>query len=102
MYLVGVGLVSWWIATRQASKPAFLASSAAWIAVGFVLFWAVEFVAVSVATGGYAQELGWCLSGTTIPRLGQYSLIWIPVFVVACFWLRAGGRQNLSGRGAQE
>jgi hypothetical protein len=102
LYLAGIGLVSWWIATRPVSNLALLVSAVAWIAVGFVLFWAVELIAVWVATGGYARELGWCPSGANIPRLGHYSLIWIPVFAVACAWLRVRGRNNLSGEGAQE
>jgi hypothetical protein len=102
LYLVGVGFASWWIATRSVSNPAFLVIAAAWIAVGFVLFWVLEFVAVSMATGGYARELGWCPPGAVISRLGPYSLIWIPVFAVACAWLRVRVRNSLSGGGAQE
>lgn len=102
LYLGSIGLVSWRIAARHTSNLTLLVSAAAWIAAGFVLFWIVEIVAMTVALGGYSRELGWCPPGATVLRLGQYSLIWIPAFVLACAWMRLGGRNSLSGGGARE
>lgn len=102
LYLVIVGLISWRIAKLQMNDRAFLFSAAGWIAAGFVLFWIVEFVAVSFATGGYAREQGWCPPEAAVERLGSFALIWIPLFAVSCIWARAGGRNKLSDQEAQK
>lgn len=93
-YLVTVGLISWWIANRASvGFVSFLLFTLIWIMAGFVLFWVVEFAALTFATGGYARELGFCLPESSVWRMGEFTLLWIPLFLLASVWTRFSRKQ---------
>ncbi len=93
-YLVTLGLISWRIAKLTVvGRVAFLVVAVTWIAVGIAVFWIVEFIAVFVATGGYAQELGFCPPGSVVSRMGEYILLWIPLFCLACSWVHFSAKR---------